>query len=190
MGVLISITALGGLLAACLGSGAAILAALKLWRGREALERGALAFGIGFGVLGWVFFWLGAAKALSVPMAWVVCLVLSLGLLLFRLPGAERATGDTFGWPERILLTLLAVAFFADGLEALAPPVEADSLAYHFELPRRFVEAGELFFVPRALSGAIPLLAAELRSKTGDRTDVYVHHEATNRLPYALIGFR
>jgi hypothetical protein len=38
--------------------------------------------------------------------------------------------------------------------------------------------------------GAIPLLAAELRSKTGDRTDVYVHHEATNRLPYALIGFR
>jgi hypothetical protein len=37
--------------------------------------------------------------------------------------------------------------------------------------------------------GAIPLLAAELRSKTGDRTDAYVHHEATNRLPRALAGF-
>lgn len=38
--------------------------------------------------------------------------------------------------------------------------------------------------------GAIPLLAAELRSKTGDRTDVYVHREATNSLPYMLAGFR
>jgi len=43
----------------------------------------------------------------------------------------------------------------------------------------------------RALSrgGAIPLLRAELRSKTGDRTDAFVIREATNSLPYSLAGF-
>ena len=158
MAVLTSLGALGGLLGACLGAGATVLAALGLWRGREALERSALAFAIGFGVLGWVFFWLGTAKALSTPMTWAVCLVLSPGLALFRVPGSEPVKQNTLGWLERVLLTLLAVAFFADGLEALAPPVEADSLAYHFDLPRRFVEVGELFFVSRALDGAIPLL--------------------------------
>ena len=158
MAVLISLAALGGLLGACLGAGAAILAGLGLWRERETLERGALAFAIGFGVLGWVNFWLGAAKSLSMPIAWAVCLILSLGIVLFRLPASEPAPEKRLGWPERILLALLAVAFLADGLEALAPPVEADTLAYHFDLPRRFVEAGELFFVPRALDGAIPLL--------------------------------
>ena len=161
MAVLTILAAIGGMLGACLGLGAAILAALGLWRGRETLERSALAFAIGFGVLGWMFFWLGVANALSMPVAWVVCLLLSLGLALFRLPGSEPAAESPLGWPERILLTLLAIAFFADGLEALAPPVEADSLAYHFELPRRFVEAGGLFFVPRALSGAIPLLVQQ-----------------------------
>ena len=158
MVVLTSLAALGGLLGACLGAGAAVLAASGLWRGRDVLERSALAFAIGFGALGWVFFWLGSAKAFSMPVAWAVCLVMALGLVLFRLPGSEPLAQKALGWPERVLLILLALAFLADGLEALAPPVEADSLAYHFDLPRRFVEAGELFFVPRALDGAIPLL--------------------------------
>ena len=138
-----------------------MLAALGLWRGRDGLERSALAFAIGFGVLGWVFFWLGTANAFSASMAWTVCLVLSLGLALLRLPSSKPATERPLGWLERILLALLVIAFFADGLEALAPPVEADTLAYHFDLPRRFVEAGKLFFVPRALDGAIPLLVQQ-----------------------------
>ncbi|MBT3361008.1 MAG: hypothetical protein HN403_15400 [Rhodospirillales bacterium] len=161
MAALTSLVALGGLFGACLGSGAAVLAVLGLWRGREEAERSALAFAVGFGVLGWVFFWFGVANAFSAPKAWLICLVLSLGLALFRLPGSEPAIKRPLGWLERILLALLAIAFFADGLEALAPPVEADTLAYHFDLPRRFAEAGKLFFVPRALDGAIPLLVQQ-----------------------------
>lgn len=39
-------------------------------------------------------------------------------------------------------------------------------------------------------NGAIPLLNAELRTKTGDRTDAYVHYEADNSLPCLLRGFQ
>lgn len=38
--------------------------------------------------------------------------------------------------------------------------------------------------------GAIPLLAAELRSMTGDVTEIETHYEADNRLAWELAGFR
>jgi hypothetical protein len=38
--------------------------------------------------------------------------------------------------------------------------------------------------------GAIPLLAAELRKQTGDRTDTYVYLDETNRFQRDMIGFR
>lgn len=38
--------------------------------------------------------------------------------------------------------------------------------------------------------GAIPLLAAELRKMTGDRTDAYVYLDETNRFQRDMIGFR
>jgi hypothetical protein len=65
----------------------------------------------------------------------------------------------------------------------------ADRFLYYFfgtqASPKNF--RGPFRVVNRG--GAIPMLNAELRSKTGDRTDAYVHHEATNRLPYSLAGF-
>lgn len=38
--------------------------------------------------------------------------------------------------------------------------------------------------------GTIPLLAAELRKQTGDRTDAYVYLDETNRFQRDMIGFR
>ncbi|HER26751.1 MAG TPA: hypothetical protein ENI69_06545, partial [Rhodospirillales bacterium] len=74
-----------------------------------------------------------------------------------------------------LLLGLIALALGADFLEALAPPVEADSLAYHFQLPKQFIAQGRLMFEPRALDGAIPLLVqmtyvAALLLGNGDET--------------------
>jgi hypothetical protein len=52
-----------------------------------------------------------------------------------------------------VFLTVLFDAF-----EVPAPPTDADSIAYHFDIPRRFWEAGTVFFIPRAIDGAAPLL--------------------------------
>ncbi len=143
---------------ACLGAGAVVLHTAGLWRDREAIERGALAFAVGFGVVGWIFFWIGIAGVLKPVVVWAVCLPLVAGNLLHGVrpdsaPAPERLALSTW-----MLLGLLAVAVIFDALEALAPPVDADSLAYHFNLPRRFLEQGAVTFNPWAFSGAIPLL--------------------------------
>ena len=52
----------------------------------------------------------------------------------------------------------LMVTVFLDLLEALAPPADADTLAYHFALPKQFLKNGVIEFVPIAVDGAIPLL--------------------------------
>ena len=143
---------------ACLGAGALTLSVLGLWCGMPPGERAALAFAVGFGLVGWLMFWLGTAALPAPGYLWAGAGLLSLGALKFRepattTPAAEKPTPVTW-----MLLALLALVLGLDAAEALAPPADADTLAYHFELPLRFVEAGRVFFVPRATDGAIPLL--------------------------------
>ena len=148
--------ALAVLFLSCLGGGAAVLNGLGLWRGQPALERGALAFATGFGVVGWLAFWIGTAGALSPGPVWGMCGILSFGLVFWNRPSGEGAHPFTpAAWA---LLGVAALALVFDLFEAASPPIEADTLSYHFELPRRFVEEGRVFFVPRALSGATPLI--------------------------------
>ena len=144
------------LILACLGAGAILLSVTRLLSGRPYVEKTGLSFAVGFGFIGWLFFWLGTLGLFSQATAWIVCAVLAGGLILLRRPLSFQAT--PFSTWEWVLLILIAAAFAADFLEALAPPVEADSLAYHFQLPKQFIEQGRLVFVPRALDGAIPLL--------------------------------
>jgi hypothetical protein len=141
---------------ASLGAGFGILALLRVIPRHVELEQTALAFAIGFGVVGWLFFWLAVSGQLIQPLALLVCGVLSLGLFSAGRP--KRLAPLHLSNVEKLLAGLLGAAFLLDGLEAFAPAVEADSLAYHFELPRRFIEQGELFFVPRVLDGAVPML--------------------------------
>jgi 4-amino-4-deoxy-L-arabinose transferase-like glycosyltransferase len=42
--------------------------------------------------------------------------------------------------------------------EGFSPPADADSLAYHFAIPKLTIAAGHLLFIPRAFDGAVPLL--------------------------------
>ena len=149
-------SALAVLFLSCLGAGAAVLHGLGLWRAQPALERGALAFAIGFGVVGWLAFWIGWAGVLSPGPAWGMCVVLCMGLAFWRQPAADE--GHPFTAWAWLLLGVAAVVLAFDLFEAASPPIEADTLSYHFELPRRFVEEGRLFFVPRAFSGATPLI--------------------------------
>ena len=148
--------ALAVLFLSCLGAGAAVLHGLGLWRGQAALERGALAFAVGFGVVGWLAFWIGTAGVLSPGPAWGMCVFLSFGLVFWNRPASPGAHPFTpAAW---LLLGVAFVALVFDLLEAASPPIKADTLSYHFELPRRFVEEGRVFFVPRALSAATPLI--------------------------------
>jgi len=153
-----SLAAAGILSLSTLGLGSGVLALLGIWRARRQLERTALAFAVGLGVLGWLFFWIGISGGLTPFVSWSVSGLSLIGLTAYRLPAAPEPSPGALSPADWILIALAAVAFGADFLEALAPPVDADSLAYHFDLARRFAENGGIFFVPRALDGAVPLL--------------------------------
>ncbi len=143
--------------AACFGLGALAVRVLGLERDMTPGEHWTVSFAIGFGLLGWLVFPLGLGGLLSAGPLWTLLLAGALGvILLFRagLPVVDE-TPDAIG---KGLLVLIAVAFFFDLAEALAPPVDADTLAYHFNRPKQFIAAGEIFFIPQAWTGAVPLL--------------------------------
>jgi hypothetical protein len=146
---------------ACTGAGASVLALLRLIRRLDPAERLAWSFAIGIGVLGWTLFFPGVAGWFGAGTIGAVCTAAALGnLLLFRprpVPSApaRAAPAGTVTWA--LLATMALVAGF-DLIEALAPPADADSVAYHFALPKQFLADGRITFVPRAATGAAPLL--------------------------------
>jgi hypothetical protein len=145
------------LVLACTGAGAPVLAVFGLWRDKTQAERLAWAFALGLGVVGWLVFPLGVAGHLGTMPLLTLCAVCALGNLLLLQP-AVPFEGEALGTIGRILVALLCLIALFDGLEALAPPTDADSLAYHFALPKLFLTSGRIDFVPRAVDGAVPLL--------------------------------
>lgn len=142
---------------ACLGYGAMALRLSGIASDLTRSERFAWAFVIGFGFLGWVLFFLGWAGQFHKGGLSAVLIVGVWGIALLR-HDIGLLRGVRFGWIDWFLLgAVLFIAAF-DVLEALAPPADADSLAYHFALPKDFIADGALRFVPRALDGAVPLL--------------------------------
>ena len=143
---------------ACLGAGSGLLSAFCFLNNQSKIEKIGLSFAVGFGMIGWLFFWLGTFDWYSQEAAWTICGLLIAGLIPLRRHFMPTSARINFSILEWALLGLIVVVMAADFLEALAPPVEADSLAYHFQLPKQFIEEGRLIFVPRALDGAVPLL--------------------------------
>ncbi|MDB5405396.1 MAG: conserved rane protein of unknown function [Rhodospirillales bacterium] len=139
---------------ACLGAGRAVLRALGLTD-----ELGSCAepigFAIGVGLVGWIVFLPAIAGWLQ---PWQLALVLVPGLAGLAL---KRPAPPSLAGLEPLIvvgLVLVAAICLLNLVQALAPPADADSLAYHFALPKEFLRAGHLVFVPRASDGAIPLL--------------------------------
>lgn len=140
---------------AALGAGAACLRALGVLGQLPVRERAPWSFALGFGMVGWLVFWPAVAQALS-PVALagllVVCL---LGLTFLRGTWVRLARPS---WIVAVLLAAFAVVAVLDVMQGIAPPADADSLAYHFALPKLFLAHGGLVFTPRAVEGAVPLL--------------------------------
>lgn len=142
------------LLAACIGAGAAMLHAAGLLTSMTMGEAVAWGFPLGLGTLGWITFF-PALFGLTAPGILLPLVVMaSAGLIYLRRatpPDRNRETLDRTGW---VLCGGLAFVLFIDLLEGLSPPADADTLAYHFTLPKWHLDAGTLQFIPRALDGA------------------------------------
>ncbi len=149
------------LIAACTGFGAATLRGLGVLGDLATRERLTWAFAVGYGVLGWLLFFVGIG-ALYQPLPLVVLLAVgALGLIALRqtpAPGSDDPAPARWGLVDLALAVALVLALTFDFVEGLAPPADADSLAYHFALAKDFVAAGKLFFIERAMDGAVPLL--------------------------------
>lgn len=144
-------------IAACLGFGAVALRLLGLRDEPAGATRLLFAFTVGFGILGWLLFFLGVARLFQPAWLWGVLLAGAAGLPLLA-PAAKALRWerlDAVGWA---LAALFAVVFAFDAAEALSPPADADTLAYHFATPRQFIRAGGIDFILRPPDGAIPHL--------------------------------
>ncbi len=142
---------------ACLGLGAAVLHMSRLLNLIEPIERVTWSFALGVGLLGWLLFVVGVFGGFHAAVLWPLLVLSASGIAVLR-PHTLYMPSRPLGIVESAILAALAVSFAFDVLEAVSPPADADSMAYHFALPRQFIAAGALEFVPRAIDGAIPLL--------------------------------
>ncbi|OFX08846.1 MAG: hypothetical protein A2516_08840 [Alphaproteobacteria bacterium RIFOXYD12_FULL_60_8] len=142
---------------AVLGLGGCSLKLLGLWDGHRQTDRLCYALPLGFGLLGWFLFFvflLGAAQP-TVLVGLLLCF--SLGAAVWKIEPlwTSKFPLGVFG---AVLFTALLLIVGMDIFEALPPPTDADSLAYHFERPRQMLESGTLNIFPRAPDGVAPLL--------------------------------
>ena len=125
---------------------------------QSALERLMSGFIVGIGLFGWLLFFPGILGLFTPTLFWGV-MVVGVAAFLYRMSALKGiAALPSLSGIDLLLCAILAVAAGFDLLEAIAPAADADTLAYHFALPRDFVSEGQISFVPRAVSGAIPLL--------------------------------
>lgn len=133
-----------------------LLRAFRLFHELAASEKITWSFALGFGMLGWIYFFLGFFELLSPAILLAATIILIPGLLLFRdiKPNLNRPQGSL----EWLLIALVVLLVLFDIAEGIAPPSDADTLAYHFARPKEFLTLGQLNFVPRAGDGTQPFL--------------------------------
>jgi len=139
-----------------LGWGLALLRFTGVERLTSTGERLAWGLVAGIGTLGW----LGFVAALLFGANTITFAALALaglpGLWLLR-PILRQPVPRLDPW-STLIVAALAVVAMTDVMAALLPPTDADSLAYHFAVPKRWLVNGQLDFLPLAVDGAVPLL--------------------------------
>ncbi len=146
---------------ACLGAGAFVLRALGLFSAFPVRERPWWAFAIGLGVFGWLIFPLALAGLVGKGSLLALEVALAAGCALFK-PDPRQITWskpEPMGWTGWSLVFVALVVIGFDLAEALAPPLDADSLAYHYARARDIVRDGRIVFAPLAVDGAGAFLA-------------------------------
>lgn len=155
-----SLTA-AALIASCLGWGLALLRLVPSPTTLTHLERLAWGMVIGMGLSGWLMFPAALILGANADAAMVVT---GSGLVLLAVFGrniCQRKGEPIWGSTDATTWVLVAVAaliLLMDFVAAILPPVDADSMAYHFALPKRFLAEARITFAPQAVEAAIPLL--------------------------------
>ena len=146
---------------ACLGFGALILKPLGFARWLRADEIITWSFGLGFGVLGWLTFLFGWAGFFG-KLQLVILILSGLPFVILLRQETVSVWRKFCNWTpnlvEKLCLAGIVLVFAFDVIEAIPPPSDADTLAYHFALPKTYLAQERLEFVPRAIDGAVPLL--------------------------------
>ena len=153
--------------ASVLGVGISLLHFFGINEELQSAERLTWAFALGVGALGWAMFFLGMANLFyTEPLAALLVAGLP-GLVFFKDQPTGRllkhvdpnsSSQAQFSGLFWVLAGVLALVLIFDLFEALAPPADADTMAYHFAIPKNFLRAGGIYFIPRVTDGAIPLL--------------------------------
>lgn len=156
---LIATGALGVLIVGSAGIGLCCLSVSAInKRFTNSAERFCAAFTLGFGLIGWFLFFPGVVGWFDPLLFWAVTIG---GVFLFahyRNVLGTVTVPKNYSRLEIILIVALSVVLALDLIEGLSPPADADTLAYHFRIPSDFIKTGQVEFIPRAISGAIPLL--------------------------------
>jgi len=148
-------------LAACLiaaaaaGLGDLVLRGLRLERGLGALERVALDYGVGAGLLGVVTLIIGRLGWLD---PWScragLGLLAAVGLLSSR---PWRAVRPRLNWSTCSLFGLVIAPFVVLMiLASMLPTIDFDVLEYHLEGPKEYFQAGRIAFLPHNVYTNMP----------------------------------
>jgi len=142
---------------AAVGYGAVAMRALGVLNDMAVGLRISLSFALGLGIIGWLVLPLSVVAGLNDA---TLGALLGLGILgiVSLLPIKMMAAKESWSTIQLLLGGALLVVLVFDLIEAMAPPSDADSLAYHFALPKLFIELGQVAFIPRAVDGATPML--------------------------------
>lgn len=159
MDIVFSIIALITLMGASIGFGGAILRVSGLGQvAGNSAETYGLGFLIGTGFIGWLLFFFGIAGVFVPPVFWSIAGSGIVLLAVTRHVYGSVAVPANYPLKMIALLILLVVVLAFDFVEGISPPADADTLAIHFAVPKQFVAAGQIDFIPRAVTGAIPML--------------------------------
>jgi hypothetical protein len=146
-----------------LAAGAGVLGLMNL-RPARGLDHVVLAYWVGYAAVGAALFVPATGGFFSLASIWALPLVLA-PLGVWNL-ARRRWARPALSWQVGAALAVFALLTALNFLGALAPPTEADSLAYHFVIAREVAETGRLVFKPVAVEWAVPLLT-HLHSAAG-----------------------
>jgi len=134
----------------------------RILRGRQinGAERLAVAFGIGMGSLSLILLALGLTVGypiwLIAPLFLAALMFLRSDIARWLLTWSKIKATDVF---EKTIALCVGVLIFCALLTALAPPLEFDALVYHLTLPRMYLDAGRIFYIPEIVYWGMPQLA-------------------------------
>jgi hypothetical protein len=129
----------------------------------------AIQAALGLGLLGISLLFIGSTLGISSVISWA--LLLLLGVILRRqIASWLRNWSDAYHfWTQtsrfgRALAFGIVTLLFFTLTTALAPPMKWDALVYHLTLPRLYLNAGKVFYVPDIMFWGMPQLVEMLNT--------------------------